>query len=117
MDIVMVNEDWEREEVKRVLDGHAAMVNTEMPADDWRDEHEYPRKVWIFMEPTESLVCGNMNFVVVDNREGECYVEDFETLDGAMLYACDVHLTCEDQESWDYPGAVKDRGSLNRGDE
>ena len=55
----------------------------------------------------------------MDNREGECFVEGFMTLDGALLYLCDCHITCEGQEDWDYHGAVKDRGGLDvkEGDE
>jgi hypothetical protein len=55
-------------------------------------------------------------FTVVDNREGECFVEGFSTLDGAILYICDCYITCENQEDWDYMGAVKDRGGVDEKD-
>lgn len=35
-----------------------------------------------------------------------------ETLDGAMLYAAGIKLTTENQENWDYMGALRDGGEL-----
>lgn len=109
MDITIVDNERDREEMKRVMDGHADMVNGDISKEAWNDTEKYPRKQWLdFDEDAKALP-----FMVVDNREGECFVEGFATLDGAMLYICDCYMTCEDQVQWDYTGAVKDRGWLD----
>ena len=111
MKLTIVNDDVERAVLSRVLNGYSDLVSDRITADEWRDEARYPREVWV--EFSESNAGGRMPFIVVDNRDGNCYVEDFATLDGAMLYACDCHMTCELQDGWDYMGAVKDRGGLD----
>ena len=110
MNLRILTEDDELSVVNRVMDGHAALANGEISRADWNDQSVYPRDVFLFI----SDLCGDESapFVVVDNRGGECFVEQFATLDGAILYACDVYMTCELQDSWDYAGSVKDRGSL-----
>lgn len=109
MDITIVDNEFDREEMNRVMDGYSAKIDGECP--DWDDVNKYPRKQWLWF----SDVKGDERapFVVVDNRDGECFVEQFATLDGAMLYICDCHTTCEDQEGWDYFGAVNDRGGFS----
>lgn len=114
MDITVAIDDNEMKVVTRVLNGHASMISGDISSDEWRnDEVRYPQKVWLYMIENDDE---RMPFVVVDNRDGECFVEQFESLDGAIFYACDVYLTGEHQDSWDYPGAVKDRGNLKRED-
>lgn len=109
MDITIVDNERDREEMKRVMDGHADMINGDISKEAWNDTERFPRKQWLdFDEDAKALP-----FMVVDNREGECFVEGFATLDGAMLYICDCYTTCEDQVQWDYMGAVKDRGWLD----
>ena len=49
---------------------------------------------------------------MVDNTQGDCFVEEFDTLDGAMLYAAGIYLTSENQSNWDYMGALKEGGDL-----
>lgn len=105
MDITIVDNEFDRKEMKRVMDGHAAKIDGECP--DWDDRNKYPRKQWLWFSDIKGGE--HAPFVVVDNRDGECFVEQFATPDGAMLYICDCHLTCEDQKNWDYFGAVKDR--------
>jgi len=41
------------------------------------------------------------NWTVIDNRDHQCFTEDFATLDGAMIYASDLRTTCEGQIEWD----------------
>lgn len=113
MDIEIVTDDAERRLVDKVLDGHSDMKNGDMPRAEWDDADKYPRKTWLFVDEDYGE---KTPFVVVDNRSGECFVETFESLDGAILYACDVYVSCAHQDSWDYPGAVKDRGNLTGDD-
>ena len=113
MDVTIVDNERDREEVKRVLDGHADMSDGDITKDEWSNESKFPRKQWLMVEDEKAAQQSGYPFTVVDNREGECFVEGFSTLDGAILYLCDCHITCEDQESWDYHGAVKDRGGLD----
>lgn len=110
MNVEIVTDETGMEVVNRVMNGHASMISGDIGRKEWEDEARYPRKTWIYIDKN----LGALPFVVVDNREGECFVEEFGSLDGAMLYACDVYLTGEYQESWDYPGAVRDRGNLRR---
>lgn len=115
MEITVVSGCDEMDVVTRVLNGHDDMINGDISSDEWRnDEVRYPRKVWLYMIENDNE---RMPFVVVDNRVGECFVEQFATLDGAMMYACDIYLTGENQDSWDYPGSVKDRGSIRTDEE
>lgn len=113
MNVKIVTNELEMAEVNRVLDGHAALLSDKITRKEWEDAVVYPRETWMYMIENDDE---RMPFVVVDNREGECFMEQFATLDGAMMYACDVYLTGEHQESWDYPGSVKDRGNLRRDD-
>lgn len=105
MDLTIVNDDYNQEIVNRVMDAHDAYIDGECP--DWNDEEKYPRKQWLFFSdlPGDELA----PFVVVDNRSGDCWVEQFSTLDGALLYVTDVYTTCEHQIDWDYHDAIKDR--------
>ena len=114
MDITIVDNEHDRSEMKRVLDAYADMTNGDLSKEAWNDKDRFPRKQWLDFDEDEKA----LPFTVVDNRDGECFVEGFATLDGAMLYICDCHTTCEDQESWDYMGAVKDRGGVDeKGDD
>lgn len=115
MDVTIVDNDIDRDEVERVMDGHGRKLDGECP--DWDDTDQYPRKQWLFLSDMRGDE--GSPFIVVDNREGECFVEGFATLDGALLYLCDCHMTCEHQHDWDYTGSVKDRGGfdLKEGDE
>lgn len=113
MNVKVVTEAYEMDVVNRVMDGHAALSRGDIDEKEWGDTSSYPRETWIYFDKDEH----EMPFVVVDNREGECFVEQFKSLDGAMLYACDVYLTGEHQETWDYPGAVKDHGGLRNDEE
>lgn len=119
MDVTIVDNESDREEVRRVLDGHADMSNGDITREEWRDESKFPRKQWLMVENEKAAQQTGYPFTVVDNREGECFVEGFMTLDGALLYLCDCYITCEGQEDWDYHGSVKDRGGLDmkEGDE
>ena len=111
MKIEFVRNAKEREELHRVTNAYSDMIGGLLSKDDWNNDELYPRKVWIdFVEDNEG---GSMPFMVLDNRTGDCFEEDFATLDGAILYATDVHTTTEHQDEWDYMGAVKDRGGVD----
>lgn len=113
MDVTIVDNESDREEVRRVLDGHADMSNGDITKEEWGDESKFPRKQWLMVEDEKAAQQTGYPFTVVDNRGGECFVEGFMTIDGALLYLCDCHTTCEGQDNWDYYGSVKDRGGLD----
>lgn len=52
-------------------------------------------------------------FVVVDSEPAgeDVFVESFDTIDGALLYALGIH-EADTQDNWDYMGALKDRGNF-----
>ena len=109
MEVTIVTTTAEREEMRRTLAGHAKVAADEITSDEFRDN--YPNKVWI---DTELCTLHNVAkpFLVVDNREGECFCKDFATLDGAILYATDVYMTAADRKGWDYMGSIRDGGDL-----
>lgn len=109
MDVTIVDNEIDRQEMYRVMDAHADMINGKISKEEWADESRFPRKQWLRAEGFP----GDLPFTVVDNRGGECFVEGFSTLDGAVLYICDCHITCEHQEDWDYTGSIKDCGGLD----
>ena len=109
MEVTIVITTAERDEMKRTLDGYMKAENGEITKEEFL--RDYPRKVWIDTELCQSHDA-KLPFLVVDNREGECWCEDFATLDGAVLYATDVYMTPEHQEDWDYMGAVRDGGDI-----
>lgn len=112
MEVTVVTTKAERDEMRRTLDMYADYIAGDVSRDEFLAA--CPRKVWIDTEECSShrALPDRLPFLVVDNREGECFEEDFETLDGAVLYATDVYLTPEHQEDWDRTGAVKDGGDL-----
>lgn len=114
MELTIVTTQAERDKMKATLDAYADLPGNGMTKEEFKAR--YPRKVWLDTEE-----CSNrrkfpdlLPFLVVDNRDGECFVEGFETLDGALLYATDVHTTTERQSEWDYKGAVEEGGDLVR---
>lgn len=88
MEVTIVTTTAERDEMKSTLDGYAKMTDGEITKDEFR--RDYPNKIWIDTELCKSHDAG-LPFMVVDNRDGECFCEDFVTLDGAILYATDVY--------------------------
>lgn len=109
MKAVIVDNALERAEMRRVLDGHADFTDGKLSRSEWADEGRFPRWRWLDCEETEL----GFRFIVVDNSDGECFVESFETLDGAILYLTDCKLTPEKQHEWDYAGAIRDRGGID----
>lgn len=109
MEVTIVDGKADRDEMYRVMNAHADMLNGDLSKEEWNNADKYPRKQWLDFDENEK----DLPFTVVDNRGGECFVEGFATLDGAILYICDCHITCEYQYEWDYTGAVKDRGGLD----
>jgi len=107
MEVTIVTTKAERDEMKRTLNDYADLKVSR------KEFHEkYPRKVWIDTEACSDNCRDILQFLMVDNREGDCFVESFDTLDGAILYATGVYMTTEHQEDWDYMGAVKDGGDI-----
>lgn len=59
----------------------------------------------VIVYPSDAL--GDLPWHVVDNRNHEAFNEGFETLDGAIAYAADVHVTSERQHLWDTHGHLR----------
>lgn len=112
MELTIVTTQAERDEMKATLNAYADLIGDKMTKEEFKAR--YPRKVWLDTEECSSHRNFHdlLPFLVVDNRDGECFAEGFDTLDGALLYATDVHTTTELQSEWDYMGAVKDGGDL-----
>lgn len=55
----------------------------------------------------------NHKFVVVDSPSGgkDVFLESFDTIDGALLYALGVH-DADTRADWDRAGALKERGNF-----
>ena len=106
MDITIVDNEIDRQEMRKVMDAYADMSDGKLSKEEF---DKLPRKQWLDFDEDEKA----LPFTVVDNREGECFVEGFATLDGAILYICDCHMTCENQNEWDYYGAVRDHGGVD----
>lgn len=109
MEVTIVTTSAERDEMYRTLDGYLKIEDGEITSDEFR--RDYPHKIWIDTELCNSHDAV-MPFRVVDNRDGECFCEDFATLDGTVLYATDIYMTPEHQGDWDYMGSVRDGGSI-----
>lgn len=107
MEVTIVDNEIDAKEVQCVLGGYAEMINGDLSREEW--EADFPRKQWLKFEKGNSLP-----YIVVDNRDGQCFVEDFATLDGALQYLLDIHMTHEDQEDWDVNGRVKEIGGFFR---
>lgn len=105
MEITLVTNKQEREEYKKAIDTYC---NEKVSSDE---KDKLPKKVWVDLVNDGRGVKGPP-FVVVDNTQGNCFIEEFETLDGAILYAAGIYLTPENQSDWDYMGALKDGGDL-----
>ena len=105
MEITLVTEKWEREEYKKAIDAYwDKNISSE-------EKDKIPKKVWVdLVDDVRGVKCHP--FLVVDNTQGQCFVEEFETLDGAMLYAGGIKLVPDNQSDWDYMGALKDGGDL-----
>lgn len=109
MEVTIVTTSAERDEMKRALDGYMSVVEGKITKDEFL--RDYPKKVWVDTEMCKSHDA-KMPFMVVDNRVGECFCEDFATLDGAVLYATDVYTGPTHQEEWDRVGALRDGGDI-----
>lgn len=55
----------------------------------------------------------NYKFVVVDSQpQGrDVYIESFDTIDGALMYALGIHDTRRKDE-WDREGSLRDHGNF-----
>ena len=107
MEITIVTTEEEREEYNKTLDARCDFVSNKITREQWEGS---PKKVWVDLVNPDGRT--SSPFIVVDNQDGNCWVEEFETLDGALLYATNCKLTPEDQEDWDYMGALKDGGDI-----
>lgn len=80
--------------LRKALDAH----------EKYGDSDENPTEEGVFVAPNVGLGVDGLPWVVFDNR-GHCgYLEDFETLDGALSYATDGHICCDGQHEWDSHG-------------
>ncbi len=58
----------------------------------------------VFIAPNVGNEFARLKWIVFDNRAHEGYLEDFDTLDGALSYATDGHTCCDRQGDWDVDG-------------
>lgn len=107
MEIIIVTTERERDEYLKVIDAYGQVSCGSMTNEEY---DKLPRKVWVDLVNPDGRT--SSPFIVVDNQDGNCWVEEFETLDGALLYATNTKLTTEGQEDWDYMGALKDGGDI-----
>lgn len=97
-DIVVVVDREGYQEVSAILES----VDHE---GDRRSALGTPEKVYLICNAAFPPVHGDSaKFTVVDNRDHEAWVEDFDTLDGALAYAIDLKTTAEGQGEWDLQG-------------
>lgn len=107
MQVTFVNHEWERQEYRKVVEAYGVFSCGKMSK---REYDKLPRKEWIDIVGNDN---GSRRFLVVDNRTGDCWVEEFDTLDGAVLYATDVYSTPPKiKGNFDFEGAVGVYGSL-----
>ena len=69
---------------------------------------ENPTEEGVFIAPDVGKEFVDLPWLVLDNRGHQGYLEDFETLDGALSYATDGHTTNEKQHEWDVNGKFLD---------
>ena len=99
MDITFVTTETERNEYKHAIE----------ECDTPKHMQKAKRKVWVDLKVAGrgEVGQGTPRYLVVDNREGDAWTEDFDTLDGAMMYALDHKLTSLHQHLWDVEGRMK----------
>lgn len=114
MDVTIIDNLSDKAEMDKVLDAYYMYTDGELSGEEWHNSDKYPRKQWLNFDGSREAARAGEPFVVVDNRSGDCFVETFKTLDGALLYLCDVHMTTERQEEWDRAGAVSGNGGFCR---
>ena len=98
MRIMLITSECERLRLSKLQDAYGEYIAGRLTKAEW---DTYPRETW--------LDCTGKSikpFVVCDNRDGECFIEAFSSLDGAMLYASGVYPTAVDANKWDYEGAA-----------
>lgn len=110
MEITVVSSESERKEMLGVIDAYGRMADGKMSKTDFNAN--VPTKVYIDFRKGE-----HNPWLVVDNRDGECFTEDFATLDGAMLYATDCRFTTDGVEEWDRQGAAAENMGFVHGED
>lgn len=113
MTIEVVTDKHELEEFKQAMGTYF-----DHTLDDCRETESDgvpPRKKWLLVEGPEY----KKSYTAVDNSTGHFWTEGFSTLDGAMLYLTGVYTPSDDtpKDSWDYCGAVLERGGFAKDDE
>ena len=98
MNLNLITTASERRQVERMVDAYDEYVRGNISRDQW---NEFPRETWL-----DCSGASEYPFVVYDNQEGMCFVEGFKSMDGAILYASGIKLTCEDSSEWDNKGAL-----------
>ena len=107
MELTIVSTKEEAAELARVDEAYSDYIAGKISKKEFKERT--PRKVWLEVEDwSRPGPC----FMVCDNRDGECLVEEFFTLDGAILWASDVYTSTEKADEWDKVGQVAIHGSL-----
>lgn len=97
MKITFVQNDKEKEESDRVIRAGLSLKKAKVGT-------------WI-LPPNLSV---NNKFVVVDSQSGgkDVFVESFDTIDGALLYALGIRNDDNPVRDWDGHDALKDWGNF-----
>ena len=101
MGLNIVTSLYERNALRKMLNAHGDYVIGKISRDDWE---KYPREIWIDWSGNSECP-----FVVYDNSSGMCFVEEFKSIDGAILFASCPGLSCEDSSQWDYAGSLNNK--------
>ena len=93
MNVKLVTTASERDEIARMVDAYYEYKAGWISQCRW---DEFPREIWL-----DCIGMSERPFVVYDNQDGLCFVEEFKSLAGAILYASGAKLTCENSAEWD----------------
>ena len=97
----MVTSLYERRKLHKMLKAYSEHVDGRMSRDEWE---KFPQDVWIDWTGNSEYP-----FLVYDNSSGMCFVEEFKSFDGAILFASCPGLSCEDSSEWDYAGSLSNK--------
>ena len=98
MNLKLVTTGSERDEIVRMVDAYCEYRAGRISRNQW---DEFPREIWL-----DCIGMSERPFIVYDNQDGLCFVEEFKSMAGAILYASGAKLTCEDSLEWDNEGSL-----------
>lgn len=93
MNLKLVTTASERHEIERMVDAYGEYMTGRISRDQW---NAFPREIWL-----DCIGMSERPFIVYDNEDGLCFIEEFRSMAGAILYASGAKLTCEHSAEWD----------------